>query len=166
MLIQYKLIALIRKAGVDNKELENAIGGTSKLCEIWCRFKRLSLQPVVSITIASKFNVFENEPPALEHCLLKLWRTTCRQWNSSRQEFIRSESGEWLEQAFQHNIQASESRVAIFKVKMHYFKKETTVISGMNQAQWKAIFSEALKYLCVWIHECQLICLSIICKQS
>ncbi|KAK3870996.1 hypothetical protein Pcinc_023829 [Petrolisthes cinctipes] len=51
-----KLLKLVRDAGVNNVDLEQAIKKLSENCEICCKFKRARPRPVVCLPMASKFN--------------------------------------------------------------------------------------------------------------
>ena len=51
-----KILDLIHKAGVNNKELEKSIHNAVNSCEVCKRFKKPSPRPVVGFPIANKFN--------------------------------------------------------------------------------------------------------------
>ena len=52
----FRLITLIRKAGIEDRELEKEINSVSESCDVCCRFKKPVHRPVVCMPMAQKFN--------------------------------------------------------------------------------------------------------------
>ena len=51
-----RLITLIRKAGIEDRELEKEINSVSESCDVCCRFKKPVHRPVVCMPMAQKSN--------------------------------------------------------------------------------------------------------------